>query len=414
MYPPVVIIKADGDFRNLAAFKKWAVARLDAAIDESTSVRECYECGQGETCFKHGTVRLCWVTGRYTIKNNKEALTFLRDGVRKMRTSVDACIVRNYGAVGGQSLDDALLDGTVVFKSKKGSTPTDHVLSKERLRYGVAGTIEEHKGFRLLPIKGFEFLSLFAHGCSGFWYVSDLHTGRRLMMDSCPSKSAAVRAIENCLRNTSRIKVKATFDKAIKKYHGDLLTNEKEKITKTENPNKEKDMRLTKTDDKFDGPAKVAKLKKATKPKKVVGPLKSTLTKVGFEIAKPKKVVPKVAKKAALKATSKGKKRCSRCKKILPLTDFHKKTKSPDGKLGHCKICECTYQKRRRETKPDILEKPAKTVPKVTKKVVKKAAKKAAKKVAKRTAKKAVVVKKIAKKTAKKAAKKAATTKKIA
>jgi hypothetical protein len=306
---------------------------------------------------------------------------------------MDICIVKSNNTGNTESLDDALLDGTVVFKPKKSSTPTDRVLSEERLRHDVTGVIEEHKGFKLPSIEGFEFLSPFAHGCPGFWYVSDLHTGRKLIMNSCRTKDTAIRAVENCLRNTGRTKVKAAFDKAIKKYRCDLLADEKERIAKTKNPNKEKDMRLTKTDDKFNGPAEAAKpkkkKKKATK-KDVTSPkLMKNLKNLKNLKTLDKKATRQIAKRTlSVKSAPKGKKRCSRCGKILPLTDFAKLIKSPDGKLGHCKVCECAYQKRRREVRPDIPGKPAKAAPKAVKKTAKKATKKATKKTVKKTAKK--------------------------
>ena len=39
-------------------------------------------------------------------------------------------------------------------------------------------------------------------------------------------------------------------------------------------------------------------------------------------------------------------KKCGKCKKIKPLTEFHKNAKSKDGRHGDCKECRATYWKR--------------------------------------------------------------------
>jgi len=41
-------------------------------------------------------------------------------------------------------------------------------------------------------------------------------------------------------------------------------------------------------------------------------------------------------------------KRCCRCRRVKPLTDFHRRTKSPDGRRYTCKDCMAAIQRDRR------------------------------------------------------------------
>ena len=387
MCPLIITIKAKTDFKDLAAFKKWAVAQLDLAIGEATSEIECRECRCGETCFRHGKVKMVWRTGCYVIRNSKEALTKVKDGIRKMSTTrntrdVGGCAVSVTGS--SAALDNVLVDGSVTFKPGKRYTLMEHIVTEERLCFGPERRVETRKGFRLPVMEGFEFLSLFAWRVkwTDWWYVSDLRTGLMTMSKECRTKTTAIRAAKGFLRAKGREETKIAFDANIKKY-GDLLTDERGLIT--ENPNKENDMRLTKTDDKFDGleqttkaaksavaksvvakptvaktvkaakPKKATKIVKAAKPKRVtktakandrsnLAPKSSEIKKIGAaKTVKAAKVVK------AGKRVRKGMKRCSRCKAVKPLADYSLLTKSPDGKLGHCKACENVYQLKRRK-----------------------------------------------------------------
>jgi len=236
--------------------------------------------------------------------------------------------------------------------------------AKLRIRAGIF----EVEGYHLPPMKGFGFLVPFVHrkllsivdGSMQYdneaWNVSDLHTGCG-MSPIYHTRREAAEGIAGYLADKGRKIVRRDFNKMLKKF-GDLLADKREPITETFN--KEKDMKLTKTDDKFDDSTGVAKSKKATSRKTVTSSkptehLKTLSEKAAKQIAK---------RTSTVKHAPKGEKRCARCKKILPLTDFHKKTKSPDGKLSHCKVCECAYQKKRREAGPNIPEKSAKAISK--------------------------------------------------
>lgn len=111
-------IKAPCDFATLATFKKWAVLQLNTLI-ESAAIG-CCKCDRGETCFEHGYIKLCWRTGSYTIKNNKDPLTEIRDKVRAMRTALAQNIKRStVGHASTKELDNALKAGTVTFTKEK-------------------------------------------------------------------------------------------------------------------------------------------------------------------------------------------------------------------------------------------------------------------------------------------------------
>lgn len=99
-----------------------------------------------------------------------------------------------------------------------------------------------------------------------------------------------------------------------------------------------------------------------------------------------KKTVTKKARvPKAYEGVTKGKKRCSRCGKALPLSSFHKNSNMKDGLLNHCRDCEAAYQKARREKKAGT----KKVAKKSTKKVNRKSStKKATKKTAARKSKK--------------------------
>lgn len=42
-------------------------------------------------------------------------------------------------------------------------------------------------------------------------------------------------------------------------------------------------------------------------------------------------------------------KKCSKCKKIKPLGDFHKRSNSADGRQGYCRPCRSEYERKRYE-----------------------------------------------------------------
>ena len=116
-------IKSDCEFKNLTEFKKWIVPQLDMLIDNAESVITCFRCGRGETCFEHGFVKLCWRSGSYIIRNNKEPLIEVRNKVHAMRTAITKKETRStIGWSSKKGLNEAIENGIVTFTKGKTNT----------------------------------------------------------------------------------------------------------------------------------------------------------------------------------------------------------------------------------------------------------------------------------------------------